>query len=93
MVCYAVPLAACLLLFAWRKASKRKGAAGLWLGLILFGGAVFGVVDHAWNGELLASENLVFDLILGLAITLASVAAWAVIVTAAGVTARKPASA
>ena len=46
---------------------------------MLAGGGVFGVVDHLWNGELfLVGANRLWDLALGVAITLAIVAAWAV---------------
>jgi hypothetical protein len=49
--------------------------------MLLAGGALFGVVDHLWNGELfLFSGNLLSDLLLGATITATIVAAWAVIV-------------
>ncbi|MBI5158651.1 hypothetical protein HY992_00875 [Candidatus Micrarchaeota archaeon] len=65
MVCYAVSLAAFLFVhFAGKNKSSDKN-----LELMLAGGAVFGVVDHVWNGQLfLISENLFWDLALGVVI-------------------------
>ena len=41
------------------------------LNMILLGGAAFGIVDHAWNGELLfRGENILTDLMLGVVITI-----------------------
>jgi hypothetical protein len=39
-------------------------------------------VDHLWNGELfLIGENIVSDLLLGVAITISILVIWAIIVT------------
>ncbi len=59
----------------------RADGHQLWLGMLLTGGALFGAVDHLWNGELLlVGSNLAPDLLLGAAITASIVAAWAVLV-------------
>ena len=83
MVCYAVPTIAAITHHATRKdiSSWKTSKHQLWLTLLLVGGAIFGVVDHLWNGELfLIGENLVFDLLLGVVITIVTIAIWAVIV-------------
>ena len=83
MVCYLVPLAAAVVHTVLRKNvhSMRGDKHQLWLGMLLSGGALFGVVDHLWNGGLLLfSGNLVPDLLLGATITATIVAAWGVIV-------------
>ena len=59
-MCYTVPTAAAIVTtFIW----KKNRSLGLWWLLLLFyGGALFGVIDHLWNGELfLISENWVRD--------------------------------
>ncbi len=44
-------------------------------------GALFGVIDHWWNGELfLVSENLGSDLLLGVAITITILVVWGIMV-------------
>ena len=77
-MCYTVPLAAAVITgVAWKKNPSTK----LWWLLLLFcGGALFGVIDHLWNGELfLISENWAKDLALGVVITLGIVLAWGLI--------------
>jgi hypothetical protein len=60
----------------------QKSIHHLWLNLLLAGGAIFGVVDHLWNGELfLLGENLVMDLLLGVTITVSLFVVWALIIT------------
>lgn len=78
MACFAVPTAASLMVFGGRKAFHVHEEKTFRLGLLLLGGATFGVVDHAWNGELttLRSESLVSDLLLGVAITATITVAW-----------------
>jgi len=75
-MCYTVPLAgACITTIAW---ARTKSVKAWWLMLLFCGGALFGVIDHAWNGELfLVSENLVSDLMLGVVITAGILAVWA----------------
>jgi len=83
MVCYLIPLAAAVVHTVLRRNvhSMRGDRHQLWLGMLLAGGALFGVVDHLWNGELfLLSGNLVSDLLLGVTITVTIVASWAFIV-------------
>ena len=76
MVCYVVPLImAVVLSIGW--GLSKKGAQGFWLNLLLYGAAVFGVVDHLWHGELfLISSNWMTDVALGGAITGAIFGAW-----------------
>jgi hypothetical protein len=78
MVCYTIPLAAALISsVVW--GSRRKGPAGWWLSLLLYGGALFGVVDHLWHGELLLlGEAPLMDLLLGATITAVIVAGWGI---------------
>jgi hypothetical protein len=78
MVCYAVPtIAAVVHHFVRRKDDQKQKS----LNLLLLGGAIFGVVDHLWNGELfLVGPNIMSDLALGFAITATIVGAWAVMV-------------
>ena len=83
MVCYTVPLIAAIShFFMIRNITSLKNSINQrWLGLLLAGGAIFGLVDHWWNGELfLLGENILFDLMLGVTITIAIVIVWAVII-------------
>ncbi len=80
MACYIIPLMATLVHYGLRKkvlapgANPRQG----WLTMMLGGASVFGVVDHAWNGEIfLVSSNPGWDLALGAAITAAVTGLWA----------------
>ncbi|MDI6840775.1 MAG: hypothetical protein QMD71_08020 [bacterium] len=51
LLCWSIPTAAAIIVSAVRK--TRKGEIeSLWLTLLLFGGAIFGVIDHIWNKEL-----------------------------------------
>jgi len=51
------------------------------LTLLLLGGAIFGIVDHLWNGELfLIGENIGYDILLGSVITIITIVVWAAIV-------------
>ena len=81
MVCYAIPLVGALLCHVWRTHGHEKQQKYFWLNLMLGGGAIFGVVDHLWNGELfLVGPNLLMDLALGVAITAAILISWAIVV-------------
>ena len=83
MVCYTVPLVAAISHFIMSRnfTSLKASNNQQWLTLLLSGGAIFGVVDHWWNGELfLIGENILFDIALGIAITVAIVLIWAVII-------------
>lgn len=69
MVCYIIPLAMAVMLSLLWGFSKR-GVQVFWLNLLLYGAAMFGVVDHLWRGELfLISANWIADMALGGAIT------------------------
>jgi len=78
-MCYAAPLVgAVVTTMAW---SKTKNVKVWWLMLMFYGGALFGVVDHLWNGELfLISKNIVSDLLLGVAITAIILISWGITV-------------
>jgi hypothetical protein len=81
MVCYIVPLAATLVLGGLRKAGISKGVHGFWLNIMMLGGALFGAVDHLWNGELfMAGVNWMSDIALGFTITGSIFAGWGAIV-------------
>lgn len=79
-MCYAAPLVgAVVTTVAW---SKTKSVKIWWLTLLFYGGALFGVIDHLWNGELfLISEKIVSDLMLGLAITAITLITWGIVVS------------
>jgi hypothetical protein len=71
--------------------SWKENTHHLWLSLLLVGGAIFGVVDHWWNGELFfIGENALMDITLGITITIAIVAIWAVIYTLDKTRVKKP---
>ena len=74
-MCYTVPLAGAIVTsIAW---GIKKSVKVWWLTLMFFGAALFGVIDHWWNGELfLVSENIASDLLLGVAISVFTVIAW-----------------
>ena len=78
MVCYIIPLVAAIITSTiW--GSQRRGPAGWWLNLLLYGGALFGVVDHLWNGELfLMGEAPLMDVLLGVTITAVIFAGWGI---------------
>jgi hypothetical protein len=93
MVCYAVPAVAAIVHYGLRKSntSWKKSTSQLWLGLLLAGGAIFGIVDHLWNGELfLFGENLILDLLLGVTITVAIVISWFIVITLNKTSLEKP---
>ena len=77
MVCYVVPLIAGIIsTIRW---GKKGAPAGWWLNLMLYGGALFGLVDHLWNGELfLLGQAPVLDLLLGVTITAAVFGGWGI---------------
>jgi hypothetical protein len=78
-MCYAVPAVSAVVTSAiW---GKTKSVKVWWLNLLLWGGAIFGVIDHLWNGELfLISKNIVSDLMLGVAITAVIFVGWSITV-------------
>jgi len=76
-MCYAAPLVGAVITsVAW---SKTKSVKIWWLNLMFYGGALFGVVDHWWNGELfLISENIARDLLLGVVIVALIFVVWGI---------------
>lgn len=78
-MCYTAPLiGAVVTSVAW---NKTKNVKVWWLTLMFYGGALFGVIDHLWNGELLLiSENIVSDLLLGVTITAVILVSWGIMV-------------
>ncbi len=78
MVCYTIPLAVAIISsIVW--SSQRRGPAGWWLNLLLYGGALFGLVDHLWHGELfLIGEAPLMDLLLGGTITAVIFGGWGI---------------
>ena len=78
-MCYVAPTIGAVVASAvWR---KTKSVRTWWLTLLFWGGALFGVVDHWWNGELfLISENITGDLLLGATITATILVIWGLLV-------------
>ncbi len=67
-MCYAVPAAgAAITSIVW---SRTKSIKVWWLNLMFIGGALFGIIDHLWNGELfMVSGDIAKDLLLGVTIS------------------------
>ena len=83
MVCYSIPLVAAIVHYGFRKKAKnlKHNVHHLWLNLLFAGAAIFGVIDHFWNGELfLIGENVYWDLLLGVVSTVGIIIGWVVIV-------------
>ena len=76
MGCYTIPAAAAIIHFFMRKKKPimMSSAKHKTLNLMLTGGAIFGVVDHLWNGELFAFSLM--DTLLGFTITAVIMLAW-----------------
>jgi hypothetical protein len=82
MVCYIIPTIAAIIEYIRNRKIKEKTQHENWLNLIFLGGAVFGIIDHLWNGELfLISANWISDLTLGFAITAGIIGSWELIVS------------
>jgi hypothetical protein len=82
MVCYVVPTAVAIVHHIMRKniMGWKKNVNHLWLNLLLVGGAIFGIVDHLWNGELFRiGGEPVIDVLLGVTITVVIFIAWGVL--------------
>ncbi|MBU2474287.1 MAG: hypothetical protein KKG91_06085 [Candidatus Omnitrophica bacterium] len=77
-MCYVAPLiGAGISSGIWK---MTKSIKVWWLSLMFYGGALFGVIDHWWNGELfLISENIVSDALLGVTISVIILAVWVVV--------------
>ena len=83
MVCYVVPTAVAIIHGIIRKntTSLKNNVHHLWLNLLLVGAAIFGMVDHWWNGELFfIGENIYMDILLGIVITTAVFIIWKIFV-------------
>ncbi|MEW6528427.1 MAG: hypothetical protein AB1391_00915 [Candidatus Micrarchaeota archaeon] len=78
MVCYILSVICAVFVYAIRKRVRNPELRSL--NLMLFGGAIFGFVDHLWNGELFASADIFNDLLLGIAIVSSIFGIWAVVV-------------
>ena len=93
MVCYTVPIIAAIAHSILRRniSGWKKSIHHFWLSLLLAGGAIFGAVDHWWNGELfLIGKEPLIDIMLGVTITVAIFVVWAVIVTLKKTDVHKP---
>ena len=94
MVCYTVPMVAAIAHVIMRRNIKswKHSTNHLWLSLLLGGGAIFGLIDHWWNGELFhIGKNIVMDLSLGVTITVAIFVTWAIVVILNKIKLHKPA--
>lgn len=78
-MCYLGPTTAAIVTtFIWK---NKKTSRLFWLMLMFYGGTLFGVIDHLWNGQLfLVSKEWMKDLSLGLVITAGIILAWRVII-------------
>ena len=77
-MCYTVPLAVSIITTIRGRQKKEPKLQPL--NLMLYGGTLFGVIDHLWNGELfLIGENIASDLLLGCTITGTIFGGWGVI--------------
>lgn len=81
-MCYTIPLtAAVTTTFMWK---QNKSLKTWWLSLMFYGGSLFGVIDHLWNGELfLISKDWLKDLSLGFVITGVILLTWGIILVLA----------
>ncbi len=75
-MCYLGPTTAAIVTtFVWK---SKKTLRLFWLMLMFYGGSLFGIIDHLWNGELfLVSKDWVKDVMLGIVITVGTILAWA----------------
>lgn len=86
MVCYIVPLVATALISVGRKTGGKglsigHASYGLWLNIMMLGGAVFGLIDHMFTGELFVLTSMwMTDMAVGGAITAGITACWGVVV-------------
>ena len=81
-MCYLGPTTAAIVTtFIWK---GKKTSVLFWLMLMFYGGALFGVIDHLWNGELfLVSKDWIKDVSLGVVITVGIIVAWRIIISLA----------
>lgn len=78
-MCYLGPTTAAIITtFMWK---NKKTSRLFWLMLMFYGGTLFGVIDHLWNGELfLVSKDWMKDLGLGVVITAVIILVWRAII-------------
>ncbi|VVB66773.1 Uncharacterised protein [Candidatus Gugararchaeum adminiculabundum] len=82
MTCYAISVIALFGVLGARKFLHLKNPNLNSLILMLFGGSIFGVIDHLWNGQLfLVGKNWQMDMLLGFAITGFIFVSWLVVVS------------
>ncbi|MFH1876613.1 MAG: hypothetical protein ABH865_06960 [Candidatus Omnitrophota bacterium] len=80
-MCHAVPGASAVVTsLIW---SKTRNTKTLWLSLLFWGAALFGVVDHLWNGEFFLVKDLAADMLLGFTITGLTFLFWVVLIVIA----------
>jgi hypothetical protein len=76
-MCYIIPIGGAIVSsILWHKKREMKI---WWLNLMFLGGALFGVIDHIWNGELFTSQNIIKDMSLGVIISLSILVSWLII--------------
>jgi hypothetical protein len=82
MGCYIVPTVAAIACYFIRKNNpSMKAKHYLWLNQLFLGGAIFGTIDHLWNGEFFTfGEKPLWDIALGITITLIIYGAWKLMV-------------
>ena len=78
MACYTAPAVAAIVHYLHRKKTKNNDPRQVWLNLLFMGAAVFSIVDHIWNHELLAFNWM--DMLLGLTITVTIIISWSVMI-------------
>lgn len=87
MVCWTIPLMAAVITYGITRGRGLRDSRGWWLNLMFLGGALFGVIDHLWYGELfLISEYWLMDAALGSVIAGGTFGCWGVIVFIPGIT-------
>ncbi len=82
MGCFIIPAVVTLGHYVARKKvpSWKNSMDHVWLNLMLLGGALFGFVDHVWHGEALLSGSSINDLLLGVIVTMVTIASWIMII-------------
>lgn len=77
MVCYSIVLGAAIVVHGLKNKMQSRLPHTIVLSILLWGGAIALVVDHLMNGELfLISENVLWDLLVGIGMTTAIFAIW-----------------
>ena len=79
-MCWVIPTVTGIIVHSVRKTKRMNGSKGFWLQLLLMGGAIFGIIDHIWNGELLLlGAQPMKDIALGVVITVGIFVIWGII--------------